>query len=366
MKFDIRSLILPVCSVLLLSACGGGEEKENPTASPTPKPASPTPGATASPSPTSTPNMPRASMTPEPSTPSSTPEPPVMTPKPRATPTPQVTPMPTPIPTDRPFVSAPLTRVSTEAGEVFSVDDEVAILAYSQADGPIEQVAAKSGFSLYTSDDDALDDSSCLDEACISNWSPLLANALDSASEPFSIIDRDDGYLQWAVWGKALYFYALDASPGDILGDNKDLHRLALTQPTVSKGTENDASGIYLASAGKVLSSNRLSNKEFEALTQNKLEMSLYTFDKDQPGNATCNDGCLDTWPALLAYDSDVAAEPYSIIERQLGTNGPMARQWALDGKPLYFYSGDSVPGDTNGASVASWRLARPAAAEIQ
>jgi predicted lipoprotein with Yx(FWY)xxD motif len=74
--------------------------------------------------------------------------------------------------------------------------------------------------------------------------------------------------------------------------------------------------------------------------------MTLYTFDRDTTGSgkSVCNGPCATNWPPLMASDSDKASGDYSIITRDDGK-----KQWALKGKPLYFWVKDSKPGDTTG-----------------
>ena len=74
--------------------------------------------------------------------------------------------------------------------------------------------------------------------------------------------------------------------------------------------------------------------------------MTLYVFDKDTAGSgkSTCNGPCAALWPALNATGGDNATGDYTIITRDDGT-----RQWALKGKPLYFWANDKKPGDKTG-----------------
>lgn len=86
--------------------------------------------------------------------------------------------------------------------------------------------------------------------------------------------------------------------------------------------------------------------------------MTLYTFDKDTTGSgkSVCNGPCAVNWPPLLATDSDKAQGDYSIITRDDGK-----KQWALKGKPLYFWIKDSKAGDTTGDGVQGvWHLIKP------
>lgn len=70
---------------------------------------------------------------------------------------------------------------------------------------------------------------------------------------------------------------------------------------------------------------------------------TVYTFDKDEPNKSNCAGGCLAAWPAFAAKPEATAKGEFGIIE----TNG--ARQWTINGKPLYYFAGDAKPGDRNG-----------------
>ena len=86
--------------------------------------------------------------------------------------------------------------------------------------------------------------------------------------------------------------------------------------------------------------------------------MTLYTFDKDVAGSgkSVCNGPCATNWPPLMAAESDQAAGDYSIITRDDGK-----KQWAVKGKPVYFWSKDSKPGDKTGDGVLKlWQTAKP------
>ena len=84
--------------------------------------------------------------------------------------------------------------------------------------------------------------------------------------------------------------------------------------------------------------------------------MTLYTFDKDMAGKSTCNGPCATNWPPLMAADYDQASGDYSIITRDDGK-----KQWALKGKPLYYWVKDSKPGDKTGDGFNKvWQVAKP------
>ena len=70
----------------------------------------------------------------------------------------------------------------------------------------------------------------------------------------------------------------------------------------------------------------------------------LYTFDKDEAGKSNCNGQCAVNWPPFAAAADAKPAAGYALVTRDDGT-----KQWALNGKPLYYFAGDAKPGDTSG-----------------
>lgn len=86
--------------------------------------------------------------------------------------------------------------------------------------------------------------------------------------------------------------------------------------------------------------------------------MTLYTFDKDVPGSSksVCNGPCASNWPPLAASETDQPVGDFTVITRDDGK-----KQWALKGKPLYFWAKDSKPGDKTGDGFNKiWQVARP------
>lgn len=84
---------------------------------------------------------------------------------------------------------------------------------------------------------------------------------------------------------------------------------------------------------------------------------TLYTFDKDAANQSNCNGGCAVAWPPFLVKDGDRPSVEFSVITRDDG-----AKQWAMNGKPLYFYAGDIQAGDAKGDGQAGvWHVIRGA-----
>ena len=82
---------------------------------------------------------------------------------------------------------------------------------------------------------------------------------------------------------------------------------------------------------------------------------TLYTFDEDQNGESSCYDDCARHWPPLIALSTAKAHWRMSLTRRADGQ-----QQWLYDGKPLYTYVHDTMPGDINGDNVGNaWHVIR-------
>lgn len=80
----------------------------------------------------------------------------------------------------------------------------------------------------------------------------------------------------------------------------------------------------------------------------NAAGITLYTYAKDAPGKSNCNDVCTNEWKPLTADDSVSASGVWSVIKRNDG-----AKQWAINGKPVYTFVKDVDPGSVGGNSPA-------------
>ncbi|MBV2353915.1 hypothetical protein KUM39_06000 [Streptomyces sp. J2-1] len=82
---------------------------------------------------------------------------------------------------------------------------------------------------------------------------------------------------------------------------------------------------------------------------------TLYRFDKDtaNPSKSNCNDACATTWPPLVVaphgkiFIKGVAKKDVGVVKRDDGR-----LQVTIGGWPVYRFSKDLKPGDTNGQGV--------------
>jgi predicted lipoprotein with Yx(FWY)xxD motif len=81
---------------------------------------------------------------------------------------------------------------------------------------------------------------------------------------------------------------------------------------------------------------------------------TLYAFTPDTATTSACTGGCAAAWPPLVADGTpigDGVTGALTVIDRGDGT-----RQVVLAGHPLYTFTGDTAPGDTNGqGSGGKW-----------
>ena len=86
--------------------------------------------------------------------------------------------------------------------------------------------------------------------------------------------------------------------------------------------------------------------------------MTLYTWDRDTVGGGKsgCNAQCATLWPAYFAPNAASDSGDYTIITRDDG-----ARQYAYKGKPLYYFSRDTKPGEMTGDGFANniWHVVK-------
>src|SRR5262249_60668068 len=96
---------------------------------------------------------------------------------------------------------------------------------------------------------------------------------------------------------------------------------------------------------------------------------SLYLFEKDSRGHSSCSGVCASYWPPLLSNGRPAAikgakASLLGSIRRADGS-----RQVSYAGHPLYFFSGDTARGQSNGEGLkdfgAGWYVLTPSGKQI-
>jgi predicted lipoprotein with Yx(FWY)xxD motif len=233
---------------------------------------------------------------------------------------------------------------SPEATEETAATDGSEALTLTIADGDLgPYLADADGKSLYVFTRDAENTSNCTGD-CLSTWPPLLveegqAIEADGADGEFGSIEIEEGMIV-TYNGAPLYYFAADAAAGDTNG-----HLVGdvwfLARPETASTAYIGVRDTYLVGP---------------------TGMSLYFFANDTEGVSNCSGDCLTNWPAVTVPEGlDPTAVAKASGELDVVTRDDGVRQITYNGLPLYYFAGDSVPGDTNGDGVGGvWTLATP------
>ena len=99
-------------------------------------------------------------------------------------------------------------------------------------------------------------------------------------------------------------------------------------------------------------------------------ERTLYLFEADSTKASTCSGACAQAWPPFLTsgqphLGSGVTQSLVGTMRRSDGT-----LQVTYNGHPLYYFAGDTKPGDTKGEGLnsfgAGWDAVSPAGDKIE
>src|SRR6185437_14709581 len=92
---------------------------------------------------------------------------------------------------------------------------------------------------------------------------------------------------------------------------------------------------------------------------------TLYYFTPDTVAKTACTGSCAETWPPLLqAGTTKVSAETKLPGELEVYKN-PNGNQVIYNDHPLYTFSGDTGPGQSNGQGIGNqWFVATPTIAK--
>ncbi len=89
---------------------------------------------------------------------------------------------------------------------------------------------------------------------------------------------------------------------------------------------------------------------------------TLYMYSEDLPSQSSCDNKCAQAWPPFgVTGEPELAAGIPGSIGVTVRADG--SNQVMYNGHPLYYFSGDTKPGDTNGQGIAGkWSVVHPAA----
>ncbi|WP_112468678.1 SCO0930 family lipoprotein [Streptomyces triticisoli] len=216
-------------------------------------------------------------------------------------------------------------------------------------------VTDSAGMTLYRFDADTAEPpkSNC-DGDCATAWPPVPA---DDATAGAGIdktllgeVTRSDGTKQLTIGGWPAYRYAKDTQAGETSGQGVNSKWFALA-PDGKKASLASLPGLSVKKT------------ELGDIIVDKNGMTVYRFTKDQAwpkSVSACTGSCLEKWPAVAPVaENDVKG----IVKKGLMpfTRPDGVKQMSIGCWPIYTFSGDKKPGDTNGQGVGgTWFAVSP------
>jgi len=137
----------------------------------------------------------------------------------------------------------------------------------------------------------------------------------------------------------------------------------AATTPaaTATPAPASEAPSVTPAAATDAPPTVAVSDTDLGSILTGNDGLTLYVFLPDKAGEPTCYDGCATAWPPLVIEGAPtvgpgIAAGDAGTVNR---TDGQA--QVTFDGWPLYFFAGDTSPGDANGQGLnGNWYVIGP------
>ncbi|MGW2346822.1 SCO0930 family lipoprotein [Streptomyces sp. NPDC001661] len=221
------------------------------------------------------------------------------------------------------------------------------------------------GMTLYRFDKDtAQPPKSNCDAACLKAWPAVPASGAKAApgvdKSLLGEVTAADGTKQLTVDGWPMYHYAMDKKAGDVKGQGVGgtWWAAAPDGKKANKKAEEEAGAQPADLAG--LSTRK--DPKLGEIVVDKNGMTVYRFLKDSawPIKSNCVGACAEKWPALAPVakndTQNIPLKGYMTFTRPDGS-----KQQTLNCWPVYTFSGDKKPGDTNGQGVGgTWYAAAP------
>ena len=113
----------------------------------------------------------------------------------------------------------------------------------------------------------------------------------------------------------------------------------------------------------------QVADSDLGQILTNGSGITVYLFMPDAQGAPTCTEACAQSWPPVRVDDESQVVAGEGIDSSLLGTvDHPNAgTQVTYNGWPLYVFTGDAAPGDTNGQGQSdAWYVLDPTGNPIQ
>ncbi len=131
---------------------------------------------------------------------------------------------------------------------------------------------------------------------------------------------------------------------------------------TTSTGGSTPAATTSTGSSNVVIQTAMATVKgKSTSILTNAKGMTLYYLSADTATQVMCSGGCAQIWPPLVETGSSLLGGPTSLPGKLSVVSTANGNQVEYNGHPLYTYSGDSAPGQTNGEGIQGvWHVVTP------
>ena len=233
-------------------------------------------------------------------------------------------------------------------------DDEVTVSA-TTSDDLGTYLVGPDGRTLYYFTKDVTPGQSACAGDCLVAWPPLLVSegqpiaAGDGVTGTLAAAPQADGSLQVTYRGRPLYYWQGDTEAGQTNGQGvNDVWFVADVSGNLP------ASAMASPSADLPALTLGTATTDLGTFLTGKDGLTIYYFAADTtPGVSVCEGDCLTAWPPVtVPPGSSVAAGEGVTGVFGLITATDGSTQVTYDGRPLYYWQGDTEAGQTTGQAV--------------
>ena len=153
-------------------------------------------------------------------------------------------------------------------------------------------------------------------------------------------------------------------------GGNSSSSATPASGTNASSGSSGSSGGYGYGAGGGSSSSSAVTLKAVSSplgsILVDQDGKTLYLFEADSKNKSNCSGGCLNLWPPIMANGKATAGSGVSagMIGAATGSS-----QVTYAGHPLYWFSGDTKAGDTNGEGLddfgGEWYAISPAGTAV-
>ncbi|HSG91391.1 MAG TPA: hypothetical protein VLA56_19400 [Pseudomonadales bacterium] len=174
---------------------------------------------------------------------------------------------------------------------------------------------------------------------CTDQWRPVLATEDAEPVGDWTLLERDDGALQWAFDEQALYTSIRDSRPGDVLGGS-----------TRRSGGDSPAIRVPVGPPSQLPPGFAVRSTTIGRMLGTDRSDAVYAYEGDTATSTACVDACLADRQPVLAPALARPQGEWSVLERSPGVH-----QWVYRGQPLYTHRLDQESWSQQGSDAPGW-----------